>query len=79
MPVQCDSEAIPDALKHFDHLPDTANVRQPIVEGLFACSSSTLWRRVRDGRIPKPRKYSDRVTVWNVGALRAALAKASPR
>ena len=74
MPVQHGSD-LPDALKHFDHLPNTANVRQPIVESLFACSSTTLSRRVRDGRIPKPHKYSDRVTVWNVGALREALAK----
>lgn len=66
--------AIPDALKHFDHLPDSAYVRQPVVEALYACSSATVWRRVKDGRIPKPRKLSDRVTAWNVGELRQALA-----
>lgn len=64
---------IPDALKHFDQLPDSANVRQPVVEALFGCSSSTVWRGVKAGRIPKPRKLSDRVTGWNVGELRHTL------
>lgn len=66
--------SIPDALKNFDSLPNAANVRQPIVEALFSCSSATVWRRVKDGRIPRPRKLSDRVTTWNVGELRAALS-----
>lgn len=63
---------IPEALRNFDHLPDSAGVRQPIVEALFACSSSTVWRRVESGLIPKPRKLG-RTTVWNVGELRRAL------
>jgi predicted DNA-binding transcriptional regulator AlpA len=66
--------AIPDALQHFDRLPNTAHVRQPVVEALFACSSSTVWRMVRDGRLPTPRKHSPRISSWNVGELRRALA-----
>ncbi len=66
--------AIPDALKNFESLPDSANVRQPVVEGLFACSSATVWRNVKKGIIPAPRKLSERVTAWNVGDLRKALA-----
>lgn len=66
--------AIPDALKNFDSLPDSANVRQPVVEGLFACSSATVWRRVKRGTLPAPRKLSERVTAWNVGDLRKVLA-----
>jgi predicted DNA-binding transcriptional regulator AlpA len=62
------------SLTNFDALPDTANVRQPVVEALFACSSATVWRWVKAGIIPSPRKLSSRVTVWNVGQLRAALA-----
>ncbi len=61
----------------FDHLPDCAFVRQPVVERLFACSPATVWRYVAHGRIPKPRKLSHRVTVWNVGQLRRALASVS--
>lgn len=60
-------------LKNFDTLPDTANVRQPVVEALFACSSATIWRWAKAGIIPAPRKIAPRVTVWNVGELRAAL------
>jgi predicted DNA-binding transcriptional regulator AlpA len=68
------AQALPLALERFDQLPDSAFVRQPIVERLFAYSSATVWRRVADCRIPKPRKVSDRFTVWNVGQPRAALA-----
>lgn len=64
---------IPDALRHFDALPDSAHVRQPVVEALFACAAATVWRRVAAGLIPKPRKLGPRLTAWNVGELRAAL------
>ena len=74
MPLYTDPSAIPDALKNFDSLPDAANVRLPVVEALFACSGPTVWRRVKDRSIPSPRKLSPRVTCWNVGELRRALA-----
>lgn len=73
MPSKLTHKTIPSALQHFDQLPDSAYVRQPIVEALFACSGTTLWRRVKDGRIPRPRKLSDRVTAWQVGELRRVL------
>ncbi len=66
--------AIPDALKNFDSLPDSANVRLPVVAALYGCSPATIFRRVKSGHIPAPRKISERVTAWNVGALRRALA-----
>lgn len=69
-----DTSAIPDALKNFDSLPDSANVRQPVVQGLFGCSAATVWRMVKRGSLPTPRKLSERVTAWNVGDLRKALA-----
>ena len=65
---------IPATLQIFDQLPNAANVRQPIVQALYGCSAATIWRRVQDGSIPKPRKLSPRVTAWNVGELRQALA-----
>jgi predicted DNA-binding transcriptional regulator AlpA len=65
--------AIPDALRNFDSLPNSANVRQPVVEALFGCSSATVWRRVADGGIPRPHKLSDRVTAWSVAELRRSL------
>lgn len=66
--------AIPDALANFDSLPDSANVRQPVVQGLWGCSAATVWRLVKKGVIPAPRKLSERVTAWNVGDLRKALS-----
>jgi predicted DNA-binding transcriptional regulator AlpA len=64
-----------DALRNFDSLPDSANVRQPVVEALCGFSAATVWRRVKDGGLPRPRKLSDRVTAWNVGELRTALSQ----
>lgn len=60
------------ALQQFDHLPASANVRLPVVIGLFGCSAPTVWRRVKSGGVPAPRKIGG-TTVWNVGELRAAL------
>ncbi|WP_298598538.1 helix-turn-helix transcriptional regulator [Zoogloea sp.] len=64
---------IPDALRRFDTLPDTANVRVQVVAVLFACSVPTVWRRAKNGTLPPARKLSEGVTAWNVGELRKAL------
>ena len=61
---------IPDALKNFDSLPDSAHVRLPVVAGLNGCSNATVWRMVKRGTLPAPLKLSERITAWNVGALR---------
>ncbi len=74
MAQRTQSGAISDALKNFDSLPDSANVRQPVVEALIGCSAATVWRMVKRGTLPAPRKLSERVTAWNVGALRKVLA-----
>ena len=73
MAHRTDPSTIPDALKKFDSLPDSANVRLPVVQALFACSDSTVLRMVRRGDLPAPRKLSERVTAWNVGQLRQSL------
>lgn len=57
----------------FDELPGSAYVRQPVVQALFACSASTVWRLVRSGVLPAPRKLGPRVTVWRVHDLRQAM------
>lgn len=69
-----EKRTIPAALQDFDSLPNSANVRQPIVQALFACSAASVWRGVKAGRIPQPRKLSPRITCWNVGLLRQTLA-----
>lgn len=76
MSQNVNTSIIPDALKHFDNLPDCAHVRLPVVQALFACSPASVWRGVKAGRIPKPRKLSPRTTCWLVADLRAALANA---
>ena len=75
MAQQTTASAIPDALANFDLLPDSAYVAQPVVEALFGWSSATVWRRVKDGTLTPPRKLSPRCSRFNVGELRAALAK----
>lgn len=72
----CDAGRVaPDALWNFDRLPDSANVRLPVVAALFACSRATVWRRVRNKTLPSPRKLGERITAWNVGELRKALGR----
>jgi predicted DNA-binding transcriptional regulator AlpA len=68
------TDTLPDALRHFDQLPDSAHVRQPVVQGLYGFGNSTLWRRVQAGAIPAPVKLGPRTTAWNVGELRRDLA-----
>ena len=65
---------ISEALHNFDVSPESAHVRQPVVQALFACSAATVWRMVKRGQIPAPKKLSERVTAWNVGELRKALS-----
>lgn len=72
-----DTSALPAELIHFDKLPNSAHVRLPVVEGLYACCTTSVWRGVRAGRIPAPTKLGPNITAWNVGKLRAALERAS--
>lgn len=65
----------PTALREFDSLPDSAFVKQPVVQGLFSCSAPTVWRRVKSGLLPAPKKFGSRSIGWSVGELRRALAK----
>ena len=67
---------ISDTLQNFDLLPDSASVRLPTVQALYACSPATIWRGVKAGRIPAPHKLSPRCSCWNVSELRQALAAA---
>ena len=72
MPTQT-KKPIAESLRHFDEMPDSAHVNQAIVEALFACSHSSVWRRVKSGDLPAPVKFGSS-SRWNVGALRAVLA-----
>ena len=63
----------------FDGLADSALLREaqlvpsrkrPNATPILPFSSSTLWRRVRDGSFPAPLKLSAGVTAWRVGDVR---------
>jgi len=60
---------IPEALQNFDQLPDSANIRLPIVMRLYGISSASVWRGVKSGIIPKPRKLTPRTTAWLVSDI----------
>jgi predicted DNA-binding transcriptional regulator AlpA len=66
-------------LAMWDDLPSSAFVKRRVVEILFGnISDEEVRRRSKDGRIPKPTKLGSRVNIWQVGQLRAALAKMEP-
>jgi predicted DNA-binding transcriptional regulator AlpA len=63
-------------ITEFDKLPNSGYVRDVVVAGIFACSRATVWRRAKEeAEFPKPRKLGPRRTGWNVGELRAHLAR----
>lgn len=64
---------VPKSLRYFDQLPDSANVRLPVVMALFGCSRATVWRRVKVGLWPSPLKFGGRLALWNVGQIRKLL------
>lgn len=68
------TQNINSALRDFDFLPNSQHVRLPVVKALYGISSASVWRNVKNGNIPKPRKLTTRTTAWNVGELREALA-----
>ena len=63
------------AIANFDNLADSCHVRLPVVCALFGCSPASVWRRVRAQTLPPPRKFSERISAWQVGELRAVLRK----
>ncbi len=65
--VNCKAE-----LEKFSLMPDEAGVRLPTVCGVLSCSNATVWRLAKAGNL-KAHKISPRVTVFNVGSIRALL------
>jgi predicted DNA-binding transcriptional regulator AlpA len=68
-------KSIPAALQDFDSLPDSAHVRIKVVAALNGIGPATVWRWVKSGRLPKPRKLGPNTTAWRVGELRRAAAE----
>ncbi len=78
--------ALQGSINHsvFDQLPDSGYVREsqlvqspkrPATPAPLPFSAPTLWRKVKAGTFPKPTRLSERITAWNVGAVRAWMAQ----
>jgi excisionase family DNA binding protein len=63
----------PHPLAAFDALPDEARVSIKTVAALFGVSNSTVWRRIRAGELPAPKRFGARTTRWRVGDLRQVM------
>jgi len=61
------------ALRDFDHLPNSQQVRLPVVKALLGVSSATVWRMVKAGKLTAHR-LTERTTTFNVGELRSLLS-----
>jgi len=51
--------------------PTDGNVRACEVAAFLGIGLSTVWLFTKQGRLPKPRKYSARVTVWDAAEIRS--------
>lgn len=67
------SSTINPALRDFDQLPNSQQVRLPVVKALLGVSSATVWRLCKAKKL-NPHKITERTTSFNVGELRALLA-----
>lgn len=67
-------KSTPEAVRHFDALPDNARVRKPGVRELFGYSNATIYRRIQAGHLPPPRK-DGHISYWLAGELRAKLSE----
>lgn len=68
--------AIPPSLIDLGGLADEAYIRLPAIRAIYgSVSAATIWRWAAAGAIPAPIRLSPRVTAWQVGAIRADLAR----
>lgn len=72
---------LPDAVRHFDGLPDSALISIPETAAVLGIGISTCWRRIGVGGFPVAVRLGKRCTKIEVGSLRAwlRLQKASAR
>jgi predicted DNA-binding transcriptional regulator AlpA len=65
-------ETINPALRDADAMPNSAQIRLPVVKGLLGISSATVWRMVKKGKL-KTYKITERTTTFNMGEIRTLL------
>ena len=56
-------------------LPAEGYARQPAVLRVVPFSRSTLWKKIKSREFPAPVKLSERVTAWEVSAVRKWIAE----
>lgn len=68
---------VPESISRFNQLPDQALISGAVVCALVGdITRVTLWRWVRTGTFPSPRKMpSGRINVWRVGDVRNFLER----
>ena len=62
------------AILHFDTLPNSAQVRLPVVKQILGISAATVWRLVKNKKL-KTYKLTVRTTTFNVGELKEFLSE----
>jgi prophage regulatory protein len=63
----------------FPDFPATGFIRQAqLIPAIIPFSSATLWRMVKAKTFPAPVKLSERVTAWDVSAVREWMHARSP-
>ena len=65
--------AISDRVRNFDTLPDDALLSVRDIGILASRSRASIWRDVRDGRLPKPISIGAKAKRWRVEDVRAYL------
>jgi len=65
-------DTINPALRDADVMPNSAQVRLPVVKGLLGVSGATIWRMVKAGKL-KTYKLTERTTTFNMGEIRELL------
>lgn len=62
-----------DMVLNFNDLHPDQRVPSSVVCSLFNCGKTTLWLRIKEGRIPKPVQFGK----WRAGDIREALSNSS--
>ena len=61
-------------------LPTKGFIREAqLIPTFVPFSSATLWRKVKNGDVPRPVKLSERVTAWRLEDVHACLQAAGAR
>jgi predicted DNA-binding transcriptional regulator AlpA len=60
-------------MKDLEALPDSAQLTVKDVAAYISVSAATVWRWVKEGKLPEPVRHSKRCTRWRCGDVRRAI------